>query len=85
MQEDEELRSLVMQHGVGNWAEIAEHLPDRRAPQCRQRWLSHLDPELNHSPWTEAEDQILRASIRELGNRWSALTVVLQGRLVRTY
>ena len=28
-------------------------------PQCRERWVNHLDPAINKSSWTEREDRIV--------------------------
>ena len=27
--------------------------------KCRERYLNHLDPTVNHGPWTDAEDCML--------------------------
>jgi hypothetical protein len=39
VQEDEQLRQLVAEHGAGKWNNIAQHFPPHRnAKSCRLRW-----------------------------------------------
>lgn len=53
VEEDEQLRQLVENHGTGNWTLIAESLPDRTGKQCRERWHNHLGEGIKKGEWTE--------------------------------
>jgi transcription factor MYB, plant len=47
---------------------------------CRLRWLNHLDPRVNQSPFTEEEEELLLASQRVYGNRWADIARLFPGR-----
>ena len=59
--EDRIVCEMVTTHGVGKikWSEIAAHLPGRLGKQIRERWLHHLDPNINKAKWTASEDATL--------------------------
>ena len=50
-------------------------------PECAKRWLHFLNPELNHSAWTEQDDENLLAEVEKNGNNWRKIVdEVLEGR-----
>jgi hypothetical protein len=71
--EDEQLRSLVSQCGTVCWDDIARYFPGKTVRQVRERYKNYLAPHLNHSPWTEAEDCLLREKFVVYGPQWSIL------------
>ncbi|KAH0787090.1 Myb-like DNA-binding domain containing protein [Histomonas meleagridis] len=79
-QEDEIIIEFVKEHGKKNWTKLAEKLPGRIGKQCRERWRNHLDPDVNHEPWTEEEDEILIKMHDQLGNQWVKIAEQLHGR-----
>lgn len=52
----------------------------RIGKQCRERWHNHLNPLINKNPWTQEEEWILFLSHQLKGNKWSEITLILQGR-----
>ena len=72
-EEDEKLKSLVSTFGVGDWRNIAAHMDNRNARQCRERWKHYLSPTVSNGPWTETEDELLRIKYNELGPQWSRI------------
>jgi hypothetical protein len=38
--------------------------------QCRERWMDHLDPSIDHTEFDEEEDGIILDGQLELGNSW---------------
>ena len=58
-EEDGRLRALVQEHGMQQWAQIAQSMPGRNGKQCRERWHNQLDNCLTRDTWTEEEDLIL--------------------------
>lgn len=71
---------LVRNLGVKNWSEIAKHMQNRAGKQCRERWHNHLCPNVVKSDWTEDEQWKLFLSHKLNGNKWTQISVVLQGR-----
>ena len=61
-----EIVALVTRYGPNRWSVIASSLPGRNGKQCRERWHNQLDPKINTSAWTEAEDITLIEAQREV-------------------
>ena len=80
--EDRIVCEMVTTHGVGKikWSEIAAHLPGRLGKQIRERWLHHLDPNINKAKWTASEDATLIDAHRTLGNQWAEIAKRIPGR-----
>jgi hypothetical protein len=78
--EDERIRQLVGKHGSDNWKQVADEMPGRTARQCRERWMSYLDPHIHNGPWTPEEDQLLRHKFETCGPRWRELEVFFPNR-----
>ena len=70
----------MQEHGAKDWRRIAEKLPGRDRAQCRERWHNHLNPDINHGPWSEDEDKILMDNHKTLGSKWSKYRTLLPGR-----
>jgi Myb-like DNA-binding domain len=78
--EDDLLRELVSRMGIGMWASIAHHIPDRSGKQVRERWLNHLSPFVTKSPWSPEEDRLILETHVQYGNAWSKIARLLKGR-----
>eukprot|EP01039_Chlorochromonas_danica_P008112 gene8111-8951_t len=66
--EDETLRLGVEQYSEDvepNWAVIATNIPRHTARDCKTRWEFYLARQLNMTPWSEEEDEILIALRKE--------------------
>jgi len=82
-EEDDKLVAAVVlqQHGGTvslNWRVVADAVTCRTGKACRERWVSHLCPEIDHSPLTEEEGKlILHLQETDCHNQWSKIAVRL--------
>ena len=53
-----------------------------RASPCTpgRRWCNHLDPGINHEPWSRDEDLLLLALHGQHANKWAKIAQLLPGR-----
>ena len=66
------------------WMLIAAEVEGRDAKACRERWVNHLCPLLNHSGvWSEAEDAALLRLVERHGNKYAKMTRLLGTRRSR--
>lgn len=79
-EEDETIIKFVSEKGTKDWTKLAALLPGRIGKQCRERWRNHLDPDVNRSPWTDEEDQILIDMFEKIGSKWVKIAEYLPGR-----
>ncbi|KAJ9175918.1 hypothetical protein P3X46_014418 [Hevea brasiliensis] len=79
-QEDANLIKLVQQHGPRNWSLISTGIPGRSGKSCRLRWCNQLSPEVQHRPFTPAEDAIIVQAHTVHGNKWATIARLLPGR-----
>ncbi|KAJ6726892.1 TRANSCRIPTION FACTOR MYB73 [Salix purpurea] len=79
-QEDATLVRLVEQHGPRNWSMISTGIPGRSGKSCRLRWCNQLSPEVQHRPFTPAEDAKIVQAHAIHGNKWATIARLLPGR-----
>lgn len=80
IEEDALLKIIVEQQGAANWSNIANHIPERTPKQCRERWHQHLDSKIRKGDWTNEEDGIILKIQQQIGNQWSKMAALLNGR-----
>jgi hypothetical protein len=79
-QEDAHLLALVAQHGTSDWKRVSASFPSRTTKQCRDRFVQHLSPSVDKSPWQAGEERLLFVLQAELGSRWTVVARYLPGR-----
>ena len=52
----------------------------RNGKQCRERWLTALDPHIKKSQWTVEEDLEFLDLWLQLGNKWCEIAQKIEGR-----
>ena len=52
------------------WSDLAQQLPGRVGKQIRDRWVNHLNPNINHLPFSRDDDLLLWEGHKQLGKRW---------------
>ena len=52
------------------WSDLASKLPGRVGKQIRDRWVNHLNPNINHMPFSREDDLLLWNGNKEFGKRW---------------
>ena len=70
----------MKQHGATKWAALAATLPGRTDHQCMIRWTKTLDTTIKRDPWSASEDKILIEAHKKLGNKWVAISKLIDGR-----
>jgi hypothetical protein len=79
-EEDAKLTELVEKYGPKDWSTIASHIPGRIGKQCRERWFNHLSPDVRKTNWTPEEDRIIIEAHSRIGNKWTNISKLLEGR-----
>ncbi|KAF8826517.1 hypothetical protein HHX47_DHR5000091 [Lentinula edodes] len=79
---DRKLFEAVQVYGIENWALVAIHVsPNVTSVQCQMRYNRSLDPLLNKSPWSSAEDERLNEIVSVLGSSsWPDVARHIPGR-----
>ncbi|KAJ7567796.1 hypothetical protein O6H91_01G007400 [Diphasiastrum complanatum] len=80
LEEDEALKRLVEVYGGRNWSLISKGIPGRSGKSCRLRWCNQLSPQVQHRPFTEAEDIAILKAHAQHGNKWATIARSLPGR-----
>lgn len=79
-EEDAIIIDLVENKKVKPWSKVAEYLPGRTGPQCRDRYNSSLYQSSVSKKWTEEEDNLIIQMYKEIGPRWVMISQFLPGR-----
>ncbi|KAL4925217.1 uncharacterized protein BDV17DRAFT_294611 [Aspergillus undulatus] len=70
--EDERLRRAIERHGT-KWAVVASVVGSRLPDQCSKRWSHAINPDIDHSPWTPQEDELLIHNVNKHGHYWQQI------------
>ena len=63
------------------WSAIASDARlARPGKAARLRWINHLSPDLDRSPFTPDEDALILRERAARGNKWAAIAGMLPGR-----
>ena len=65
----------------GIWSKVSDECNmNRSGKQCRERWMNHLDPAIDWSPWKKDEDDHIVREYVLHGSRWAYIAAGLPGR-----
>lgn len=79
-EEDGALQQLVERYGARNWSLISKGISGRSGKSCRLRWCNQLSPQVQHLPFTAAEDAAIIQAHNQHGNKWATIARLLPGR-----
>jgi hypothetical protein len=65
-----EMVSTSTEQPFTRWSDLAQRLPGRVGKQIRDRWVNHLNPNINHLPFSREDDLNLWEGHKQLGKRW---------------
>ncbi|KAI0116094.1 hypothetical protein F4776DRAFT_666669 [Hypoxylon sp. NC0597] len=78
--EDARLKDAVAKYGT-RWVVVAGAVGTRNGDQCAKRWNENLNPELDHSPWSSQEENLLLHLVDVYGHNWKFMaSSFLEGR-----
>ena len=78
--EDRKFKEAHAQFG-NYWRACALQMQtDRTGKQCRERWLNHLAPGINHKHITPNESKIIKNGVELFGRCWTEIAKQLPGR-----
>lgn len=83
-EEDRKLIELIDEHGIESWSRIGKMMSRRNGKQCRERWHTHLKPEIDKSPLRQEEKEIILDLQSKHGNKWTLISTYLPGRSTNT-
>ena len=67
-----------------NWEQIVKNLftlkISKTIKQCKERWIHHLNPDLNKSKWILEENKKLFKLHHKFGNKWKIISEYFPGR-----
>ena len=55
----------VNKYGHHNWPTVAAAVPHRTPKQCREHWVRHFNPLIDHGPFTPEDDETLMRMIAQ--------------------
>lgn len=70
--EDERMLAAFAKYGP-QWTLVAAAVGTRHPDQCSSHWTQVLDPSINHSDWTPAEDETLCRAVNMQGTNWASI------------
>jgi hypothetical protein len=65
-----EVVSTSTEQPFTRWSDLAQRLPGRVGKQIRDRWVNHLNPNINHLPFSREDDLNLWEGHIKMGKRW---------------
>ncbi len=78
--EDFVLLKSIRDHGVDNWAVVAESVEGKSAKQCRVRYRDHLAPGVIKTPFSAGEITLMNDLMRVHPRGWAKIAKHLPGR-----
>jgi len=78
-QEEKSLVLLIKRYGK-KWSKIAQYIPMKNPKQIRDQYVNKLDPNLKRTPFTPADDKRLLELYDMMGNAWTKISSLFDGK-----
>lgn len=72
--EDEIIIRFVKEKGAHSWNRIIPLLPGRTPRLVRERWVNYLSPDVNLTPFTKEEDDLILQLVSKHGKHWKFIS-----------
>ncbi|OHT02755.1 Myb-like DNA-binding domain containing protein [Tritrichomonas foetus] len=84
-EEDAKLLYLVKQFESSQysrqaWKLVSHYMMNKTSRQCRERYQTYLNPNVNNTKWTFGEDALLLDLFKRFGPNWRIMTQFFSGR-----
>jgi hypothetical protein len=73
--EDSQLKIFIEKYGTKDWNFISSLMSNRNSRQCKERWEKFLSLQVDQSPWTKEEDDLLIQKRNEFGPHWVKISL----------
>jgi hypothetical protein len=81
-EEDKLIEEYIQEYGMQNLKELEKTLRNRSTRQIRERYRLYLGSNVNHSPFSAQEDELLLTSFVQFHVKWSFIAKIFSGRLM---
>ncbi|KAJ6229466.1 myb protein [Anaeramoeba flamelloides] len=78
--EDQLLIKAKKENPNESWSIISQFVPGRNSKQCNERYKNVLDPNINRSPFSEKEIELIMEKQKIYGNSWKKIVIYFDRR-----
>jgi len=73
-------KQFPIKEGKVNWSYVSQKVKSRSCKQCRERWVNHLNPDVNKAKWMPHEDSLLLELGEMFPKKWAHIARMIPGR-----
>lgn len=77
---EDQLLVEIVQRYQPDWRKIGKYFPGKPKSAVKRRWENRFNPDRKKTPWTEEEDETIKALVAQKGMIWKEIAKFLPGR-----